>query len=589
MTKRRITMPTKVKLIITHGINDGKEYVFDRKEALILGRNPDSSIVLPEKTVSRYHCLLDINPPSIMVRDFGSLNGTYLNGEKIGQREADTSPKEGQEIEQDQFALNSGDTLGLGKDCEISVSVIIPQFCSMCLNELGEDNYEETSPGIYTCNTCLKQQKKEEQEKKQRKEAEKKKQAEDAAARKLAQRKAEELAKKEKAAKDREVRQRAERERKAAEKRAADLVAKQEADRQRRAEQARKREEARRKGAAKRSQANRSKCEICGKTLPGQAGKICSECLANPLRALDMLLRNAVKGEGDAAKIKGYRKIRSLGKGGMGEVWLVEEEKTGKQMALKLMLPKAAVHEQSRNLFLREAHVASQLKHKNVVTQYKSGYSNDTYFILMELCSSGSLDDYIRNSGGKLPLDYATNITLQVLDGLIYTHAAKIRAKLASGETKSVTGVVHRDFKPGNIFLTGNIKHPVAKVADFGLAKAFEIAGLSGHTNSGSAAGTLTFMPRQQILNFKYAHPDVDVWAAAASFYFMLTGTFPKEFTRGKAPAQCVLQNSAIPIRKRNPKVPAKLAKVIDAALIDKPHIGVSTATELKRMIEGAL
>ena len=92
------------------------------------------------------------------------------------------------------------------------------------------------------------------------------------------------------------------------------------------------------------------------------------------------------------------------------------------------------------------------------------------------------------------------------------------------------------------------------------LAKAFDVAGLSGQTRTGSAAGTPVFMPRQQVVNFKYAKPEVDVWAAAASFYFLVTGQFPREFAPGKDRWQMVLQSDAVPIRARNSAIPARLA-----------------------------
>src|SRR5437870_4337936 len=86
-------MLPKIILIVTEGKLVGQQFVFDERTSCILGRAADCSPRLPNDddhiTISRHHCLLDINPPDIRVRDFGSLNGTYVNGEKIGQRKAD--------------------------------------------------------------------------------------------------------------------------------------------------------------------------------------------------------------------------------------------------------------------------------------------------------------------------------------------------------------------------------------------------------------------------------------------------------------------------------------------------------------------
>jgi serine/threonine-protein kinase len=121
------------------------------------------------------------------------------------------------------------------------------------------------------------------------------------------------------------------------------------------------------------------------------------------------------------------------------------------------------------------------------------------------------------------------------------------------------------------------------------LAKAFDLAGLSGQTRTGSAAGKPYFLPRQQVINFKYAKPEVDVWAAAASFYFMITGQPPRNFPEGKDPWQVVLQTPAVPIRQRDSGILKRLAKVIDLALIDRPAIPFQSAAECKRALESAL
>lgn len=573
-------MPAKIVLTVLKGSLSGKTFSYDGKESLILGRQDECAIVLPETTVSRYHCLIDIAPPSVVVRDFGSLNGTYLNGEKIGQRNKGVSVEEARKTRGEEFSMKPGDSLSLGTDCEIGLEIKLPQYCADCFCEI-EDSPHINPSKMPICADCDTKRQEQNRAAEAVAEAEKERSA--------AQKRAEELAAKEKAASDVKARAEAKEARRAAEAVAAELKRKEEEgkrlakelEEKRKAEQERNEEEQKRR--------NSRRCDICSKSLPSGKAGICIDCQKNPMKVLMFLMQQAKKGLGDAANIAGYRNIKMLGEGGMGQVWLVEEEKTGRQMALKLMLPKAATDENSRAAFLREAYFAGQLNHKNIVQHFKCGQSGDTYFILMEMCDGGSVDSLISNNGGKLSLDLATNITLQMLDGLAYAHKASLSVKVKNGKTVSANGLVHRDFKPGNVFLTGSGASLTAKVADFGLAKAFETTGLSGHTNTGQLAGTPVFMPRQQIINYKYAKPAVDVWAAAASYYFMLTGTFPKDFVRGKDMIATALSSAAVPIRKRNSAISKKLAEVIDHALIEKPDIGVQSVAELKKMIERAL
>ncbi|MDR1162125.1 MAG: protein kinase [Tannerellaceae bacterium] len=575
-------MPTKVTLKISKGERSVEELSYDQKETLILGRQSDCHITLSDDTISRYHCLLDIAPPSVVVRDFGSLNGTYLNGEKIGQRDTDMSIEEARKQQYNAYPMKTGDRLRVGKDYEITLDIAIPQYCAECLCEIGQPEHvnKDNQPICPACYAKAQEQKakKEEEERMARKMEQERIEAE---------RRAKELAAKEKASADERARIKAEKERIEAEKHAHELAEEQRLEAIRKAKEAEIRKQEEIREAAEKAKRNSRRCEVCGAPLTG-ALNICSACLKDPVKILEFMLQEAAKGNDDVKGIAGYRKIKELGRGGMGAVWLVEEKQTGKRMALKLMLPEAAADKQSRQMFLREAHVGGQLTHDNVVRQFKCGQSGDTYFILMEFCPGGSVDSLMTKHGGRLHRDLATHITLQVLDGLQYTHKAKVSSTLENGTTETTIGLVHRDFKPGNIFLSDNSSRPIAKVADFGLAKAFETAGLSGNTRSGQVAGTLPFMPRQQIINYRYAKPDVDVWAAAASYYNMLTGAYPKDF-RGKDPYQVALNDPAISIREHKVDISKRLAKVIDTALIEKPSIGFQTAKEFKTAIEKAL
>jgi eukaryotic-like serine/threonine-protein kinase len=175
-----------------------------------------------------------------------------------------------------------------------------------------------------------------------------------------------------------------------------------------------------------------------------------------------------------------------------------------------------------------------------------------------------------------------------VLDGLEYAHNLPYKIELPDGTYKSVRGIVHRDLKPANFFLHYQDGKTLVKVGDYGLAKSFDFAGLSGFSRSGDRAmGTLAFMPRQQVKNFKYVQPDVDVWATAASLYYMLTGELVRDFERARDPDLAVLTEPVIPILERRGDLPRGLAAAIDRALQEEPRIYYQSVGDFRRAILG--
>ncbi|MFO0926101.1 MAG: serine/threonine-protein kinase [Gemmataceae bacterium] len=329
--------------------------------------------------------------------------------------------------------------------------------------------------------------------------------------------------------------------------------------------------------------------------MAGEAGAarrgayICGRCKADPAKIVHHLLDLARSGDRELVAIEGYEIERELDRGGMGAVYLARHAKSGGRVALKVMLPEVAANPIAVGRFLREAHLTRALRHRNVVQLYDAGCSEGTFFLTMQFCDGGSVMQHMKAQGRALPIDEAANVILDVLAGLEYAHAQQVTVKLPDGTEATAAGLVHRDLKPQNIFLTGAGAGRVARIGDYGLAKAFDLAGLSGQTATGAAAGTPSFMPRQQLVNFKYARPEVDVWAAAATFYYLLTGRTPREFPKGQDPWQIVLREPAVPIRQRLPAIPERLAAVIDEALIDQPEIRIQTVADLRRALEAAL
>lgn len=181
-------------------------------------------------------------------------------------------------------------------------------------------------------------------------------------------------------------------------------------------------------------------------------------------------------------------------------------------------------------------------------------------------------------------------IALQILDAIDYAHHVELPyIQLPNGEFTQGKGLVHRDIKPSNILLTGNKNQPTAKLADFGLAKSFENAGLTDVTISGRhLEGTMPFMSREQVINFRRAQPEVDVWSVAACLYFMLTCNSPRDFRGEPDPLLVVLQKKCDRVHRWNPDVPQPLADLVDLALDETRELHFKTAKAFKTALHTA-
>jgi serine/threonine protein kinase len=297
-----------------------------------------------------------------------------------------------------------------------------------------------------------------------------------------------------------------------------------------------------------------------------------------------------------------YKIISLLGKGGIGTVYLVKNEKNSSIEALKILLPEFTESQEMHERFEREIENCTLLNHPNIVKLNGHGKSQDISYYTMEYCNGGSLKDLLRrNEAGLNPAD-ACGIIIQVLDGLEYAHNVEVpNMKLADGSYGKGYGIIHRDIKPENILLQeketesalirgsgdelGRGKVYIAKISDFGLAKPYRSAGLSGNTRTGSVGGSLSFISRQQLLNYKYSKPEVDIWSAVAVLYFLLTGNAPRKVEGEKSPLNSILKNNTIPVREVNSSVPEALAWIIDRALDDSESLFYKKTSEIKKDI----
>jgi serine/threonine protein kinase len=239
-------------------------------------------------------------------------------------------------------------------------------------------------------------------------------------------------------------------------------------------------------------------------------------------------------------------------------------------------------------MFLQATENIKMLQHDNIVQLFDYGFAENAFFLIMEYFPGGNVWDLMQKSGWRLPLKTAVDITVQVLEGLIYAHSVAVpRMQLDHEKLNQAKGLVHQDLKPNNILISQINDELEVKIGDYGLSKAFDLAGLSGQTLTGTKTGTPAFMPRQQVLDFKHELPEIDIWATAACLYNLLTGYFPRDFTGD--PWLSVLQNKPVPIRQRNNSIPKKLADVIDLALQEKPQIHFQTAAEFKQALLDAI
>lgn len=203
------------------------------------------------------------------------------------------------------------------------------------------------------------------------------------------------------------------------------------------------------------------------------------------------------------------RLVSLLGHGGMGSVWRAEHLAIGKQVAVKLLAHELTDDAEAHARFVREATLLGQLTSPHVVTIHDFGDSGGTPFFVMELLEGEDLGDRLARVQ-KLPLGTVTAILAQLCKALDRIHEI---------------GVVHRDLKPGNVFLTKVDGDLVVKLVDFGIAKNGQSSFKT--TSTGALLGTPLYMSPEQVLSTKDVGPASDLYSLAVVVYECLTGQPP--------------------------------------------------------------
>jgi len=267
-----------------------------------------------------------------------------------------------------------------------------------------------------------------------------------------------------------------------------------------------------------------------------------------------------------------YRLDRLLGIGGMAAVYKATHRNRA-EFAIKLLHTELSIHESVRTRFVREGYAANSVQHPGAVLVVDDDIDeNGQAFLVMELLRGEELDKLRVNAGGTLEPPIVVALVLQLLDVLGSAHTQ---------------GIVHRDIKPPNLFVTTS---GMLKVLDFGIARARDVATESaGVTGTGILLGTPAYMAPEQAM----AQPEriggrTDLWAAGATLFTLLTG----EYVHGSMPAmQAVISTATKPAppllsvwQRGDPGV----AAVVDRALAFEPEARWASAAEMRAALESA-
>jgi hypothetical protein len=205
-----------------------------------------------------------------------------------------------------------------------------------------------------------------------------------------------------------------------------------------------------------------------------------------------------------------YRLMEELAKGGMGSIWVARHLQLDVDVAIKFMDPEVADSPLARARFEREARASAQLQYIHIVHVYDFGFEGHTPYLVMELLRGESLEDRLQREG-RLSMLALSPIVVQVAKGLRKAHEA---------------GFVHRDLKPGNVFIAKSEDEELVKLVDFGIAKQ-----TGGRVDSGTAKGELIgsphYMSPEQLQDPSNIDGRSDLWALGVILYRALTGELP--------------------------------------------------------------
>jgi predicted ATPase/tRNA A-37 threonylcarbamoyl transferase component Bud32 len=264
-----------------------------------------------------------------------------------------------------------------------------------------------------------------------------------------------------------------------------------------------------------------------------------------------------------------YRTLHQVGSGGMATVYLAEDLKHGRRVAIKVMKP-AMLAAIGHDRFLREIEIAARLNHPHVVPLFDSGAAGETLFYVMPYIEGESLRTRLSHQG-QLPLGEALRLSREISSALSHAHQH---------------GLVHRDVKPENILLADGI----ALVADFGIARSTSLNGsdqTQAMTIPGGILGTPLYMSPEQACG-EPVGPASDIYSLACVVFEMLSGTPPFEASSSESVIRMHLTAQPRRLDTLRPSIPAAVARVIERALAKKPEDRYASAVQFAEALAAA-
>jgi serine/threonine-protein kinase len=266
-----------------------------------------------------------------------------------------------------------------------------------------------------------------------------------------------------------------------------------------------------------------------------------------------------------------YELDRELGRGGMGIVYRARDTRLKRTVAIKLLPPELAFRGEIRSRFLREAEMAAQLSHPNIVPIYAVDERDGLVFFVMACIDGDNLAKRMAQTG-PMPIAAVRRLLREIATALAFAHARKF---------------IHRDIKPDNILLDADDGR--ALVTDFGIARAVQDGGDTRLTATGMAIGTPAYMSPEQCAGEREVDGRADLYALGVLGYQMLAGRLPLEANSTPALLVKQLSERPVPIVERRPDTPPDLAAIVMRLLEKEPEDRFASADAVVAALDGAL